>query len=92
MGGNKLMCTLDGRSYEKISTKPIETGTHFVYERKPTELERKLQTTINELQNNKKIDDNWKTAYIKQLQNIIYQMQINDANPIWERKEEINGS
>jgi hypothetical protein len=80
MGGNRM------------NSKPIKTGKHFVYERKPTELERKIQTIINELQNDKKIDDNWKTAYIKQLQNIIYQIQINDANPIWERKEAINGN
>jgi len=65
-------------------------GGYFCSERKPTELEKKIQKIIDRLYNGinyDKIEHNWRLNYIKQLQNVIYQIQINDVNPIWERKE-----
>jgi hypothetical protein len=71
-----------------------ESGKHFIFERKPTELEEKLQEIIDELNDDIGKDTyplhKWKLAWIVQLQGVIYQIQMNDINPVWERKEANN--
>jgi hypothetical protein len=97
MGGNRLMCTLDNREYEKISTKPIETGTHYDIEQKETIISKlnELKTEYPKYSNI--IDDiiDMKTKEVNDdgilialwLFNIIIEKMIMNKN-----KEAINGS